>query len=145
MTSQDPAYWALTIFTELWNITVLSYHTSCSITEPLSFSYIIAVRNENRVSICAGKMLWSLCFVAVISLAVQTLKLLKLLQSWSLTLSGKLFSGSPSGWLSLCFTGFFPRLYFTGGQGEIGSSSILWFVIISITITCYSTNIQTEV
>lgn len=68
----------------------------------------------------------------MISLAGQTLKLLKLLQSWSLTPFLANFqqhhqSGHLRAWQA------FPRVYFTGGQGEIASSSNLRFVVISIT------------
>ena len=78
-------------------------------------------------------MLWRLCFVSVISLAVQTLKLLKLLQSWSLTLFlANYFQGHhQSG--HLCAWQAFPRVYFTGGPREVDSSSNLRFVIMSIT------------
>lgn len=56
------------------------------------------------------------------------------------SISGKLFSGTSSIWLSLCLTSFFPSVCFTGGQGELGSSSNLYFVIISI--ACYSGTYQ---
>lgn len=85
---------------------------------------------EQIVHLCKlGKILWRACFISVTSLAVQTLKLLKLLQGWSLPLFlGNYFQ---SGYL--CAWQAFPRVYFTAGQEEIDSFSNLWFVINSFT------------
>lgn len=94
----------------------------------MSFIFYCSKEREQIVRLCKlGRILWRVCFISVISLAVQ--KLLKLLQGWSLTffLGNYFQSGYLYAWQA------FPRVYFTAGQGEIDSFSNLWFVIISIT------------